>query len=545
MSEVRRIVAVVLPDLSCELGGGAEIGTPKPKKRRVLPLGVVLADDESSEPVSATAILDAVNEEARRHGVCKGQSIAEACALLAHLVVRRVSREQIHTALARVAEIALAFGPTVAFEAPDTVWVDVTGSAHLSGGEEALGAELASRVRALGHVVRVAIAKGPLIARACARYGALSEVLVVPERGTKEAIASLPVSALPIDRERALWLTRLAVLTLGDLAALPREAAASRLGEHASLALDLAAGKDETPLVAYRIPALLSERSTWDEPVEGSEPLSFVLRGLASRLSLRLAGRGEAAQKLVLIIEHDRTIARHRGVALEKELLFDLASPLWREEEIRRVVASRLERLRLEAPSVGLRLEAPALIRQIGRQLDLSRVSAGLAGIQELDTLPVLLAELGADIGKERVGVLSLVDSHRPEKKSELVPALADPESPHRRRKTKKTKREPLPLRKVKSMAKSPGIAATRCFPEPLALGSALRIGSTLSIDHRLYTIEEIHFVERLESVEWWTGSPVTRDYVSLWLEGLEGGIEALVYVDRESGRRFLHAVVD
>jgi protein ImuB len=540
MAEERRIAALVLPELPNELCLPAPT---RKEKRTSLPLGVVF---DVQEPISGTAVLDSVNAEAHRHGVRVGQTITEACALLAHLVVRHLSREQLGEALARVAEVALGFGPTVAFQAPDTVWVDVTGSAHLVGGEVELGRELASRVRALGHVVRVAIANGPLTARALARHRAVSEPLVVPTRETRDAMSELPVTALPIDRERAGWLTRLGVLTLGELAKLPREAAASRLAENASLALDLAIGKDETPLVPYRPPVLCSERTSWDEAVEGSEPLLFVLSGLAARLSLRLAGRGEAAQKLVLVIEHDRTIARHRGVAKERELVFDLASPLWREEELRRVVASRLEKTRLSAPSVGLRLEAPALIRQLARQLDLSCVATGLAGIQETESLPVLLAELGADIGPERMGVLSLVDSHRPERKSEIVPALGAPEErTATRKKQRKTRREPLPLRKVRSIPKSVESLPTRLLPEPLPLEVALRIGATLAIDHRLYDIERMSFVERLESVEWWTGSPVTRDYLRVWLTGSDGGIEALVYVDRETGRRYLHAVVD
>lgn len=539
----RRILAVVLPELPNEL---ATPTATKKEKRKKLPLAVVF--DVDNDPISGTAIIDSVNAEAHRRGVRVGQTITEACVLVAELVVRRLAPEELSSALARVAEVALGFGPTVAFEAPDTVWVDVTGSSHLLGGEAELGIELANRVRALGHVARVTIANGPLTARALARYRALAEPLIVPERGVPDAMSLLPVNALPIDRERAGWLTRLGVYTLGDLGRLPREAAASRLGEQASLVLDLARGIDDTPLVPYRPPVLCSERTTWDEPVEGSEALLFVLSGLAARLSLRLAGRGEAAQKLTLVLEHDRVIARHRNVPPEKALVFDLASPLWREEEIRRVVASRLERLRLDAPSIGLRLEAPALIRQLALQLDLSRVATGLSGMPETESLPVLLAEIGADIGPDRLGVLSLVDSHRLEKKSELVPALSNlPEQSGQRRRKRKTKttREPLPLRKVRSVPKSVETQPTRFLHQPLSLDVPLRLGATLSIDHRLYDIERMSFVERLESVEWWTGSPVTRDYLRLWLTGQNGGMEALVYVDRESGKRFLHAIVD
>ncbi|MFO0566805.1 MAG: DNA polymerase Y family protein [Polyangiaceae bacterium] len=560
MPDERRIAAVVLPELTLELAIEAwrvaqAVQQSRPGAPERSGFAVVLrerdVEGEASEPLQATALLDAVDAEARRFGVRPGQSIAEACALLARLEVRELAISDLRAALSRVAEAALAFGATVAFEPPDTVWVDVTGAAHLFGGEPQLASELSSRVRSLGHVVRVAVASGPRLAQALARWGEASRdasepgVQVVRKERSAEAMARLPITALPIDRERVAWLARLGVLSLGELAALPRSAAAARLGEHADRVLDLAMGKDDSPLVAYQPPSLLAERSEWDEPAFGIEPLLFVLRGLVARVSARLAGRGEAAQKLVLVIEHDRAIARHEKVPEQRTLVFDLASPIWREEELGRVLCSRLERTRLEAPSIGLRLEVPAIIRALARQIELGRVSGGVTGQKGLESLPVLLAEVGADIGKHAVGVLSLLDAHRPELRSELVPALGDPRLERSKKSKKKKSRQAELVRTLRPLASARFGAVTRVLPEPIPLDVALRVGATLRIEERLYTIERIGFVERLEAVEWWTPAPVARDYLRLWLTGTEGGIDALVYVDRETGKRFLQAVGD
>ncbi|MCC6666076.1 MAG: DNA polymerase Y family protein [Polyangiaceae bacterium] len=561
-----RIAAVSLPHLMIELAAeslAVAEGVRKPGARPELPpFAVVLVAREgraegdragAGEPVSSASLIDAVSADARRFGVRPGQSVAEACALLSRLAVVPLPRETLAAALGRVAEAALAFGATVSLEPPDTVWVDVSGAAHLFGGEAALGAELASRVRALGHVVRVAIAEGPRLAQALARWGSAGStrdersVITVEGPRTRAAMALLPITALPMAEEHVAWFARLGVLSLGQLAELPRAAAAARLGAEADRALDLAQGRDDSPLVAYRPPSLLSEHSEWDEPAEGLSPLLFVLSGLVSRVSARLAGRGEAAQKLVLVIEHDRTIARHRGVPLEKALVFDLASPLWRAEEMKRVIVSRLERTRLEAPSIGLRLEVPAIIRALGRQLDLSRVSGGVTGQKGLESLPVILAELVADIGRERVGVLALLDAHRPEKQHALRPALPEPGSllTPKKRSKKRARPEPELVSRVRSLAAAKQGVPTRLLPAPVPLAAALRVGATLRIDHRLFTIDRIGFVERLEAVEWWTGAPVARDYLRLWLGSSDGGLDALVYVDRQSGKRFLQAVGD
>jgi protein ImuB len=544
-SAERRIAAVVLPELLVELASARlAVGPGGARRPKLVPLGVVMTQGASAgEEIAATAVLGAVNAAARRFGVRPSQTIAEACALVANLIVREVCEPEVSATLGRVAEVALGFGATVSFEAPDTIWVDISGAVHLWGSEAALAAELSSRVRALGHAARVAISSGPRLAQAFARWsppgpGPERAIVVAPER-TRALFSELPLRALPIDQERLGWLVRLGLITAGDLAALPRAATAARLGNDASRVLDLCEGRDREPLVAYVPPSIPVEETSWDEPASGIEPLLFVLRGLTARLSGRLAGRGEAAQKLALGIRFDPAFARLEAICPERTLVFDLATPLWREEEIRRVVVARLERTKLGAPTVALRLEAPAVIRALGQQLDLSRVSAGITGEKGLESLPVVLAELGADIGKENVGVLGLVDDHRPEAQSALVPALDPPPAARPRTRAKQAR-----LRKTGAPSAWPGRAPTRWLAQPLRIGAALRPGATLRIDHRLYTIERVRFDRRLDGVGWWQ-APVARDYLRLWLQGSEGGLEALVHVDRASGARFLSGIDD
>jgi protein ImuB len=556
----RRIVAIVLPELLCELAGaglsspgkagavqgkgrqrgGRAVSVGAPRVRAAPPFGVLLVEDVAASAgggdpskAQATAVLAAVNDAARRFGVRSGQTVVEARALFAKLVVREVEGAKVHARLGEIAELALGFGPTVALEAPDTVWVDVTGAAHLAGGEEALTLELGARVRALGHAVRVAVSSGPRLAQAFARWGRVNREgsLVVPVAETARCVAALPVRALPIDGERVAWLMRLGVVTLGDLTRLPRAASAPRLGEDAGRVLDLAEGRDDAPLVAYVPPAIPEEETTWDDPAFGVEPLLFVLRGLVSRLGARLEGRGEAVQALDLSVLHDRAVARLEGVAAQTTFHFELAAPLWRAEELFRVIASRIGRAELPAPTVGLRLEARAITRALALQLHLSRYAAGLGGnaARGPEILPVVLAELLADLGKDRVGMLRLEASHRPEKRSQLVPVT--------------------PATLASGSARPPEgdlrAAPTRLLAQPIPFNARLQPGATVSIDHRLYSVGRVAFERRLTAVEWWTEAPVSRDYSRVWLEGASGGIEAVVYVDRNTGARMIQAFSD
>jgi len=312
---------------------------------------------------------------------------------------------------------------------------------------------------------------------------------------------------------------------------LPRAAAAARLGVNASEVLDLCAGNDPAPLVAYQPPQKICEALSFEDSVVGGQPLLFALRGLAFRVSVRLAGRGQAAQSLLLVIQHDHAVARLRGAATATQLKVELPSPLWQPEQLCRVLGAQLERTQLCAPTIGLHLEVPAVTRAATRQLDLHRAASGLATLQA-ESLPVLLAELAVEIGQERVGVLQLVDLHRPEARSRLVAC-----GPHPGASAKQQRRSRARLH----FASEP----TRFFPQPLPLDTALRIGATCMINQQLYSIERLAFERRLEAVQWWSPAAVSRDYLRVWFNGAAGSFEGLVFVDLRSGARFLQAIAD
>ncbi|HZF47342.1 MAG TPA: DNA polymerase Y family protein [Polyangiaceae bacterium] len=552
----RRVAAIVLPDLACEL--------VRQRVEVTGPLGVIIEDLGEGEPALATAVLDAVDEEARRLGVRPGQRVVEAAALAAHLSVHRVPQAQIEAALGRVAEIALVFGPTAALrlaggegsriraggvdEEPfDTVWLDVTGTAHLVGGEEALIHELIDRVGKLGHRAQVAIAGGPRIAQALARWSRSR-----PSGASTSPLARLPVQALPIDGDVAKFLTQLGISTIGELANLPSAAVAARLGPYASDVMSLMRGIDEVPLFPYEPPHVLSEEITFEEGVESTEPLLFVLRGMTSRLCVRLASRGEACSRLDVTIPYDRSIARlrlkERGDLKEEteelclRLAIDLPAPLSEEADLLRALKAKLERAELRAPAVGLRLELSQIVGARRVQLDLSRDVA-----IDPDRLPALLAELSAEIGAERVGVLEILDAHRPEARSRLAPA--DLKAP------------PAALPPEDSGPPEGPSEPTRLLPEPVPIGR-VELGRTVTIEGQAFVIERLRFEMRLQSVEWWTETPASRDYARAWLVAAKptagprsplrkGGAppgeppprltaEAWIFVDRTTGEGYL-----
>jgi protein ImuB len=551
----RRVAAIFLPDLWCELA--TNVGDPKD-----LPLAVVETEStttarEGEDAKLGKKELTAVSDAARRFGVRAGQTVAEARALLASLVVRGITRQAIRKALGSVAEVALAFGTTASIEPSDestpldTVLIDLSGTAHLRGGEEMVLAEIASRVREMGHRVRAAIADGPRLSRAAAAYGSATEAIVAPGQA-KQMMESFPLDVLPLLRDRIVWLNRLGLWTVGDLTKLPVETLPSRLGDRWQQALELAHGRDDAPLIAYEPPRKPTEDIRWEDPVSSVEPLLFALRGMVARLSARLEGRGEAAHGIELFAPYDASVAKLRGIDTEREpgLYFriDLPSALANKSDLFRVLKSKLEHSQLGAPVIGLVITVAELVRAPKMQLSLDGDAT-----EQVDPrkVAVLLAELSAEIGQDNVGVLEIVPVHRPETRTKLVPFSVVSSHPARSPSgiTKRvTPSEPLGntrgggiTKRVTSDAEFP----VRVLPKPVPFTIMPGDGSTVSIDHHLFTIQSTSHFVRFDQVEWWTPSPVCRDYVRVWLTAGKKNVEAWVFTDRLSKKTFLHGYFD
>lgn len=522
----RRVAAIVLPRILCEIASSEAAG-PRTSHR---PLGVVLVGaGAQGDRLSDKTRLDAVDARAVRAGLRAGLTLAEAHAYVAALEVRAVGLEQVQQCLARVAEVALEFGPTGSICTPDTAYVDLTGAAHLRGGEQQVASALHSRVAALHHVARVAIADGPRIAACIARHADADTTLVAAGQGHM-AMAALPITALPIDEETLGWLVRVGVVRVGDLSRLPRDQVASRLGACAPQILSLINGIDPEPLVAYEPPHVVTESARWEEGVEQQSALVFVLNRLTGRVGARLQGRGQATRSLVLRVDCDKAIARLRGVDPVCTLRVDFPTPLSHADDLLRAMRARLERAALGAPAVAMTLEAPLITRAPRVQLDLSRdVNASP------DALPVLLAELSAEIGPKRLGILSVQPSYRPESRSALVPVRPGLQLHHA------AGHDPV--------LSGPGATVTRLLPSPQSLGAGpMGAGELVLCVPVALRIEQVHFDVRLEGVDWWTASPVSRDYARVWLRGAapqSAGAAAWVFTDRSTGERWLHGWLD
>ena len=434
-----RIAAISLSSLRLEI---ARQNEPMLADR---PLAIVVAREGSAVENEASLLgntrIDEASHEAKYLGISAGMTIAAARAKSADLSVRVIAERAAKDALARIAELALAFGATVAFDLEThVVWADVTGCAHIHDpdvdrGENILANALYEKVSALGHDASVAVADGPRVAamfskvmdvvpqdarQACALH---ERVLVVPREKTKDAIFALPVVALPLDDAAKHWLARLGIKTAADLAKLPRASLASRLGSQARALFSLFDASDTTPLDSYRPPETPLERVELEYGIEGGEALLFVMRTLTTRMSARLEGRALGATEITMTFDLDDA-AKIRGKSRRSRVdrTIVLAAPIRNAAELFAVVRARIEaaerrRETFQAPILAVELAATKLSRAPSRNLDLLQTESRAARL-----LPQLAAELSADLGENRAGMLVLESSLDPLERVRLVP---------------------------------------------------------------------------------------------------------------------------
>ena len=431
-----------------------------------------------------------MSDEALALGVLPGATIASAKAKCSELRVRVLRPDEATRALEGLAELLLEFG---ALTAPlldrDAVVADVTGCAHLHGGEEAMLAALVEGVRRAGFSCRAAIASGPETAWAVARRAPRPRV--VPREDEMRVLGELAIDALRLDARTASYFRKLGIRTIDQMRALPRDALTARMENENLLARvrALLDGDDGTPIPRFSPAVVVEERAELEYGIEHTEALLFVLKSLADRLAARLAGRCALAARLEVMLELDRAMCEPGREAISRVSL-PLASPIRASEELLVVLRSRFEREPpLHAPVLAVVLRAPELVRAGERTKNLF-VPESRAEI----ALPRLAAELAALLGEGASGTLAVIDDWRADRRSVLVPFQAE---------------RPRPASSTCPSGRRPQL---RCGPqvsdvEPLRL-IAPRSASAL---------EDVVHLARFERIAWWTRGAVSHDWKLGW----------------------------
>ena len=404
--------------------------------------------------------------------------------------------------LEKIADWCDRFTPFVALDPPHGLLLDITGAAHLFGGERTMLDRIRAELSKLGLAVRGALAGTADAARALARY---RDGAIVPPGEEAVTVAPLPVEALRLDEIVTHALRRAGLKTVGQVADRSRTELTARFGAGMVFTLEAVLGRAEKP-ISPRIPLpdyVVEHR--FAEPIVTDVAILETLYGLSETLAAMLVERGQGARQL------QATFFRIDGAV--RRITVETGNPTREPAIIKRLFREKIDALADPLdPGFGFDLV----------RLSVSRAERAKIGETDFDAnenaqreIAFLVDRLAARFGSHRILAFQPNDTHIPEAAWAAVPAQYAQDS--KRAWMKIRAPEKIPGRPLRMFAK----------PEPVDILYAIPDSTPLRFRWR----RAVHIIERVEgperiAMEWWrhqTSQP-TRDYFR---------------VEDEEGRRF------
>lgn len=374
--------------------------------------------------VAGGARIAALNKAAEGQGLALHDRLADARARAGFLQVRPHDAQADATALRRLALWATRYTPSVApwgeEDGADGLYLDVTGAAHLLGGEAALIADLGRRLEGFGLPARLAVAGTAGAAWGLSRFHA-SARLALPPGEEEEALKVLPIEALRLDAATRQTLRRLGLKRVGDLIGKPRGPFAARFETTLLRRLDQALGKLPEPLTFLAPPPAYRSLKHLLEPVFSQEAVVTIATRLMRKLATALARDGMGARALRL------TLYRVDGEASALDI--KMAQATRDPAHVARLIGLRLDRI-ASGIEAGFGFETVALEVTRAEPLDARQgefPSAARSGAETSERLAALVDALRQRLGPRSVRRLRPVESHLPERAEASCPPEGPP----------------------------------------------------------------------------------------------------------------------
>ena len=432
----------------------------------------------------------ALEARAQKLGLYKGQPLANARAMVQPLAIMPADERADAAQLDAIADWCDRFTPLVSLDAPDGLFLDITGAAHLFGGEAAMLAMVTRKIAACGFAVQGAIAGTSLAAKALARFAPGS---IVPSGDEAKTIAPLPITALDCDDKILRALRHAGLKTIGTVAERLHSELSERLGKNFVTRLRIMLGAEEQPLQPRRsLPDLMAEQR-FAEPVVTEEIISASLLSLAESLSSILEREGRGARMLEAVF--------FRADGKLERITIKTGEPLRDAKIMLRLLRQKLDALADPLdPGFGfdlIRLEA--LLAEETKPATVSFDSHENARRQ----IGYLVDRLSTRFGEHRVQCFVPQNTHIPEYAGVAIPAQDD-EFTEQHWSLQRQPGDP-PRRPLRLLEK----------PEEI---SSVLAGVPDGPPSRFRWRQCLHDVARAEgperiAMEWWRKPGLTRDY--------------------------------
>ena len=489
----------------------------------------------------------AANGAARAEGISPGMALADARALLPSLGVRQMAPEEDLEALKRLSRAALRYTPWVAIDplgdkdsagfgslgGDAGLWLDVSGCAHLFGGEAVLLADLTGRLQSHGIGARAAMAATPGAAWALARFAEAPKTggHSLAAGGERDALAALPVAALRIGAAAAEALERVGLRRIGDLLQMPRGPLARRFGRAVLERLDQALGKTDEPVSPGRKSPLFHARRVFAEPIARTEDIEAATNGLLNHIAAELETAGQGARRLDLNLYRVDNSAQRVRIGTSR--------PVRDSAHLARLFGDKMEDFDagfgVEVMALTAVETAPLGLRQGELSSELSinltdKLSSGFLATTKAEAAARLVDRLAGRLGPASVTRLSPHASHLPERASREIPIL-------------KAEKEPpgsLEAPEISDLWKGPprrGPRPIRLLAQPMAIEVMAPVPDGPPVMFRWRGQHKVTAAEGPERIapEWWQ----RHGRLPAGATTLEHGTRDYYRIEDESGKRY------
>lgn len=337
-------------------------------------------------PSRGRMIITGVNDVAAQAGIVNGMVLADARAVVPGLQYLDDKPDLPSRLLKKLAEWCIRFTPSVTIDAPSGLLLDVSGCAHLWGGDHAYISDITKKLTARGYSVRVAIADTIGTAWAVARYG---KELVVAGNMHVEALLSLPPECLRIEIDVIERLHKLGLHRIGQFMNMPRPSLRKRFGETFLERIDQAIGRQQELIEPIQPVEPYTERLPCMEPIVTLTGIEIALDQLLNALCQRLQQEQKGLRKAVF--KCYRVDARMVQISIETN------RPSCSVKHLFKLFGLKISSIE---PDLGIELfvlEAPVVEDHLPQQEKFWEGTAGLENIKLSELVDRLTGRVGSN----------------------------------------------------------------------------------------------------------------------------------------------------
>lgn len=383
----RRILSIWLPHLPLERR--ARLGDP-----RVDTVFAITAE------IKNAMRLTHLSQAAIKAGISPGLSVPDARALCPDLLTEKADPVREALLLRALHRWADQLSPWIALDRPDGLVLDISGCAHLFGGEPAMARHTEERFADMRFATKIGIADTKGAARAMARYSGQSLFISHPGQ-TRQDLARLPIEAFDVPAKVQTDIRRIGFKTIGDLYPVKHSELARRFGVETVTALSKMLGQFPDPVSPKAADPVYAARMNLPEPIGFKSDLQSVLSKLTTSVCDRLEKDKRGARQFHLTV---RCVDTGDHVLTTR-----FAKPCFDGDKVIRQFERPLDSLKIQFGADWFRLVAETIEPIRERQ----RIIGG--DTQEaIDELSQVITTLGNRLGFDRVRKFVPCESHHP-----------------------------------------------------------------------------------------------------------------------------------